>query len=78
MEILTLSVLVVSFAALVTAHVSLTVALFTRDPWWYGLVALAVPPFALYQCWKERQKTRVVVFLIALSVYLAARVAAAH
>jgi hypothetical protein len=78
MEILILTVLVVSFATLVTVHVSLAFGLFTRDPRWHGLVALVAPPLALYLGWKERRKGRVFFWVASLAVYAAARVAAAR
>jgi hypothetical protein len=44
--------LVVAFAVLVTAHVTLLVGLAARAPRWHALVALVVPPFAPYWGWR--------------------------
>jgi hypothetical protein len=76
MEILVLTLLVASFAALVTVHVSLSFGLFTRGPWWYGLIALAVPPAAVYLGWREKLRIRSLLWVAAALVYVAARVVA--
>jgi hypothetical protein len=65
-----------SFAALVTAHVALAVGLGLRTPWTRGLVAFVVPPMAPYWGLREKMRGRSVAWLVALALYVAARVAA--
>ncbi|HVU04841.1 MAG TPA: hypothetical protein VHE30_23985 [Polyangiaceae bacterium] len=59
MDVFLLAALVVSFATLVAAHLSLSFGLAFRDPWWRGAVALVVPPFAPFFGFRERMFVRV-------------------
>jgi hypothetical protein len=68
--------LVTSFALLVTAHVALAVGLCARKPWWHGPVALVVPPLAPYWGYEARMRVRAVLWLVGLSLYVVARLAA--
>jgi hypothetical protein len=51
--------LVVAFAILVTAHVTLLVGLAARAPRWRALVALVVPPLAPYWGWQALRRRSV-------------------
>lgn len=77
MAVFVLVSIALSFAALVTAHVALAVGLCRRTPWTRGLVALVVPPLAPYWGLREKMPGRSVVWIVALVIYVAARVAAA-
>jgi len=66
-----------AFGLLITAHAVLSVSLMLREPRWRGVVALLVPPFAPYWGMEERMRFRSGIWLAALVVYLAARIAAA-
>ena len=68
--------IVASFAALVTAHVALCAGLVTRDPWWRGAIAIAVPPLAPFWGFREKLRARAILWLVAALVYVAARIAA--
>ena len=52
--------LVVAFAVVVTAHVTLVVGLLLQRPRWRALVALVVPPLAPYRGWRALRKRSVV------------------
>jgi len=69
--------IVVSFGAFVTTHVALSAGLATRAPWWRGLVALIVLPLAPFWGFREKLRARTVAWLVAATVYVAARIAAA-
>ena len=64
-----LAVLVLAFATLVTAHVTLAFGLARRPPRWRGLVALVVAPLAPWWGWQERMRARGVVWLASALVY---------
>jgi hypothetical protein len=68
--------IVVSFATLVTAHVALTLGLFTRPPRSRALLALLLPPLAPYYGAREKMWVRTAVWTASLVTYVAARVAA--
>ena len=68
--------IVASFAAHVTAHVALAVGLLLRKPRARGVVALLLPPLALYFGIREKMWARSILWTAALVAYLAARVAA--
>jgi len=59
------------------AHVTLVIGLLRRDPWWHGLVGLAVPPLAAYWGYEAKLRGRVTLWLTTLAVYLASVTAAA-
>jgi hypothetical protein len=68
--------LVVAFAALVTVHLSLVVALAGRTPWWRALVALVVVPLAPVWGYRERLWGRTALWVVSAVAYAAARVLA--
>ncbi len=75
-DVLILVSLIGSFAALVTLHVALSAGLATRHPRWRGAVAFLVPPLAPYWGMEEGMKRRAALWLVALSIYIVARIAA--
>jgi hypothetical protein len=70
--------LVVSFAALVTAHVSLVAGLAARRPRWRALVALVVAPLAPYWGLREYMRARSIAWIAFAFMYAAARVVASR
>ncbi len=62
-------VLVVAFAALLTAHVTLAVGLVRRTPRWRALVALFVAPLAPWWGWRAHMRVRGAVWVAAAAVY---------
>lgn len=68
--------LVVSFAALVTAHVALAFGLTLARPRWRGPVALLVPPLAPYWGMEAGMKRRAALWVTALVIYALARIVA--
>jgi hypothetical protein len=65
--------LVVAFAGLVTAHLSLVAGLARRPPWWRALVALVVLPLAPYWGFRERLMARSALWIVCAVVYVVAR-----
>lgn len=76
MEVLVLIVLALSFATLVTVHVSLSFGLLARGPWWHGVVAFLAPPLGVYLGFREKLRLRSILWTLSALVYVAARVAA--
>ena len=76
MDLIVILTLSGAFGLLVTAHAVLSVSLMFRKPPWRGVVAFLVPPFAPYWGMEERMRFRSGVWLAALVVYIAARIAA--
>lgn len=76
-DVAVLVVLVVSFAAFVTAHLALSLALAMRPPRWQGPVALIVAPLAPFWGLKAGLRKRAVAWLVSVAVYAVARVVAA-
>jgi len=68
--------LVLSFALVVTTHVTLVVGLATRAPRWRAFVGLIVAPLAPYWGWKEGLRRRSVLWVAACAVYAVLRVVA--
>lgn len=66
-------VLVISFAAFVTAHVSIVGALVVRPPRWRALVATVALPFAPWWAWRENLRFRSVVWMSSVCLYGIAR-----
>jgi hypothetical protein len=64
--------LIVSFAALVTAHLTIAVGLLRRAPRWRSPVAFLVAPLAPYWAFAERMRIRGVVWLLSAAVYAVA------
>jgi hypothetical protein len=71
-----MSVLVGSFALLITAHVAIVAGLVLRPQRWRAAIALLFPPIAPYWGMHERMHGRTIVWLLALSVYIVSRVLA--
>ncbi|HEY3818706.1 MAG TPA: hypothetical protein VGL81_16160 [Polyangiaceae bacterium] len=67
--------LLLAFAVVVTAHVTLVVGLAGRAPRWRGLVALVVPPLAPYWGWAAL-RGRAVVWIAAAVAYGVLRIVA--
>jgi hypothetical protein len=75
-DVLVLGALVVAFATLVTAHVTLALGLLRRTPRWRAPVALVVPPLAPFWGWLAGMRARSIVWVTAVVVYAVARVVA--
>lgn len=75
-DVVVLVALVVSFAALVTAHVALAFGLTLAEPRWRGPVSLFVPPLAPYWGMEAGMKRRSALWVTALVIYALARIAA--
>jgi hypothetical protein len=71
-DAITLLVLVVAFAALVTAHVTLAIGLARRGPPGRGVFALIVAPLAPLWGWRERMRIRGAVWVASAVVYAVA------
>ena len=69
--------LVLAFAAVVTAHVTLVVGLAGRPPRWRALVALVVPPLGPYWGW-DGLRRRSVLWVVSAAAYAALRVIASR
>jgi hypothetical protein len=67
------ALLVVSFATLVTAHVTIAFGLSRRAPWWRAPVAFVVVPLAPYWALRARMRVRAALWGVAALVYLYAR-----
>jgi hypothetical protein len=61
--------LVVTFATLVTSHVTLTIHLARSRPRWRAPVAFFVAPLTPWWGWHERARIRVVVWVLAAVGY---------
>ncbi len=75
LDIFLMAILVISFAAAVTAHVTLILGLGARPPRWRALIAFVVPVLAPYWGFRERMVVRSSIWILALLVYVAARLA---
>lgn len=67
---------VLTFAVLVTAHVTLVFGLARREPRWRAAVAFFVPPLAPYWGLGERMRVRSIIWCVAFALYVIARVVA--
>jgi hypothetical protein len=65
-------VLVLSFAALVTAHVAIVVGLVAKRPRWRAAVALLVAPLAPYWAFTGGMKARGSIWIGSVCLYAAA------
>jgi hypothetical protein len=68
-DLLLLGGLVLAFATLVTAHVTLALGLARRRPRWRGLVALVVVPLAPIWGWRERMCVRGALWIASAIAY---------
>jgi hypothetical protein len=66
-------VLVVAFAALVTAHVALVAGLFARRPRWRAAAAALVPPLAPAWGMRAGMAGRAVAWVVSALAYVVAR-----
>jgi hypothetical protein len=73
-DLIVVATLVLAFASLLTAHVTIAYGLARRPPRWRALAALFVPPMAPLWAWRERMRVRTIVWVAALSLYIAARI----
>ena len=76
MDALIVIVIVASFALLVTAHVAVAAGLLGRKPRLRAVAAFLVPPLAPYFGIREGMWGRSVLWLVALTAYVVARIAA--
>jgi hypothetical protein len=67
------SALVLSFAVLVTVHVSLVARLAARAPRWKALVALLVAPLAPYWGAKQGRRVQAALWIASATAYVALR-----
>jgi hypothetical protein len=77
-DAIVVGLLVLAFATLVTAHVTLALGLMRRAPRWHGLVALVVPPLAPWWAWRDSMRVRGAIWVAAAIAYAAALAAAAR
>ena len=68
--------IVISFAVLVTAHVTLAFGLAFRQPRWRALVGFVVPPLAPYWGYTSGLRVRTVLWAAGFSAYFIALVTA--
>lgn len=71
-DVVVLVALVVAFAVLVTAHVTLAIGLARRPPRWRAPVALVIAPLAPWWGWRERMRIRGAIWIVAAVTYAAA------
>jgi hypothetical protein len=67
------ALLVVSFAVLVTAHVTLLAGLAARRPRWRALFALALPPLTPLWGWRARMNVRTAAWVLGAVAYAVTR-----
>ncbi len=65
-------VLVVAFAAIVTAHVAIVFGLLRRTPRWRAPLAFVVFPLAPYFAWREHMRPRAIIWSLFAVIYLVA------
>jgi hypothetical protein len=65
-------VIVASFAALVTVHLTIVFGLFRKPPRWRAVVALVAPPLAPYFALRDGQRFRGAAFIGLFAVYVVA------
>jgi hypothetical protein len=67
-EVLVIALLT-SFSLLVTTHVTLTLGLLRRKPWWRAPLAFVVAPLVPFWGWKAGMRLRTVLWLASGSIY---------
>jgi hypothetical protein len=75
-DVVILLSLIASFAVLITVHVALAVGLALRRPLWRGGVAFILAPLAPWWGLEAGMKKRAATWMIALIVYVLARIMA--
>jgi hypothetical protein len=76
-DIVLVSLVVVAFAWVVTAHAAIVFGLVKKQPRWRAAVAFVVAPLAPYYAWREHMRVRMGFWLFGVVLYIAARFAAA-
>jgi hypothetical protein len=71
-DVAVMLVLVLSFAALVTAHVAIVIGLGMKQPRWRAAVGLVVAPLAPYFALTSGMKTRGWIWIGSVCLYTAA------
>lgn len=71
-DIVVIAFLVLSFAFVMTIHVSIALGLLTRPPRYRGFVALFVPVIGLVWAWQSSMRARVWMWIIGAVVYVVA------
>jgi hypothetical protein len=71
-DMVCVAVLLVAFALLVTAHVTLALGLLRRLPRWRAPVGLVVPPLAVFWGWREGMRVRSTLWALSALLYGAA------
>jgi hypothetical protein len=69
-DVVALSLTVVGFAALATAHVAIVFALVSRTPRWHAVVAFFLPPAAPLYAFRARIHVRAALWIVGAAVYL--------
>ncbi len=75
-DILLVAIVLIGFAWVITAHVSIVFGLARKQPRWHALVALVVAPLAPYWAWREKMTKRAVLWVAGVAVYVVALVLA--
>jgi hypothetical protein len=65
--------MIVAFATLVTAHVTIVFGLAFRAPKWRALASFFVPPLAPFWAYREKMHVRAIAFAAGAIVYVASR-----
>ena len=65
--------MVVSCAAMLTAHVAIVIGLATKPPRTRALLALVLPPLGAYWAIREKQRIRGITWIVAALLYVIAR-----
>lgn len=65
--------MVLSFAAMMTAHVAIVIGLAGRAPRYHALVAVVLPPLGAFWSFREKRFLRGAGWAIAAIAYLAVR-----
>jgi hypothetical protein len=76
-DLVLFAALILAFALLVTMHLALAFRLVLRRPRWRGVVALVLPPLAPYWGAEAGMARMALVWVVALCIYVVARIAAA-
>ncbi len=71
-DLVVLGATVIAFATLVTVHVTLVFGLARHARGRRALVALLVPPLAVWWGWRERMTARGALWLLAAATYVVA------
>lgn len=71
-DTVTVAILIVAFAWIVTMHVAIAFGLALRSPRWRALVAFVLVIPGLVWAWRERMRARVCLWIAGAIVYLGA------